>query len=195
MNIETVSKWIQERQSLYPAQMQAGAKIPNESIWKMLENANYAPSHKRTEPWRYVVFSDEMVKDFFGKLSEIYQSVTPVDLIKQEKIKKFENNASIISHVIAICMKRDEKQRIPVQEEEYAVACSVQNMLLSMKVLNIIGYWSTGALAFTEQMKEYLALGKDDKCMGFLLLGVPKKGLPEISKQQISEIQAKVTWR
>lgn len=194
MDIESVSKWIQARQSLYPAQMQAGEKIPDESIWKLLENANYAPSHKRTEPWRYVVFSGNQVQHFYNQLITIYKVISSETAIKEDKIKKFQNNAQIVSHVIAICMKRDAAERLPVFEEEYAVACSVQNMLLTMKALKIIGYWSTPEVAFSEEMKNFLKLEKADKCLGFLILGVPKKGLPEISKKQLSEIQEKVVW-
>lgn len=54
-----VSNLIKNRFSWYPAQMKSNAKIPDESIWKLLELANYAPNHKRTEPWRFVVFSEE----------------------------------------------------------------------------------------------------------------------------------------
>lgn len=195
MDIEAVSKLIQSRQSLYPAQMELGAKIPDEAIWKLLQNANYAPSHKRTEPWRFIVFSEEGVKKFYTAMGEIYKKVTPAEEFKPEKIDKFSKKAELVSHVIAIGMKRDEKERIPVQEEEYAVACAVQNILLSTKSLNIIGYWGTGQLAYTDEMKSFLGFGENDKCLGFLQLGVPKKGLPDLEKKQMSEIEEKVTWK
>ena len=195
MNIEEVNELITSRQSLYPAQMEVGAKIPDEDIWKLLENANYAPSHKRTEPWRYIVFSGEALKKFFAEMGNIYKKITPTEEFKEEKLEKFRKKGETLSHVIAIGMKRDEKESLPVQEEEYAVACSVQNILLSMKSLNIIGYWGTGKIAFTDEMKAFLGLGEKDKCMGFLQLGVPKAGLPDIPKKQISGIEEKVTWR
>lgn len=195
ISIAVASQLIQQRQSLYPAQMQAGAKIPDADIWKLLENANYAPSHKRTEPWRYIIFSGDALHQFFEEMGKIYQKITPKEDFNALKIEKFSMKAATLSHLIAICMKRDEKEQIPIQEEEYAVAASVQNILLSMKPLNIIGYWGTGKIAFSNEMKNYLNLGEKDICMGFLQLGVPKKGLPEIKKQQMSEIKTKVDWR
>jgi len=194
MTIEEISSWIQSRQSLYPAQMQAGIKIEDEKIWQLLRNANYAPSHKRTEPWRYIVFNEDSLKKFYMALGDIYKQITPQAEFKAEKLKKYEHRSTVVSHVIAICMKRDEAKRVPVQEEEYAVACSVQNILLSMKALGIIGYWSTGKIAFSEEIKDFLQLGKEDKCMGFLQLGVPKNDLPEIPKNQMSDIESKVKW-
>ena len=195
MNIEEVSQLIKSRQSLYPPQMQAGVKIPDEDIWRLLENANYAPSHKRTEPWRYVVFSGDALKDFFEEMGEIYKEITPQEEFDASKIDKFRAKGETLSHLIAICMKRDPQKRVPRQEEEYAVACSVQNILLSMKALNIIGYWGTGKIAFSKQMKAYLNLTEEDQCMGFLQLGVPKEGLPDIPKKQMSGIETKVEWK
>ena len=194
MNIEKVSKIIQNRRSWYAAQMDEAVNIPNEDIWKLLKNANYAPSHKRTEPWRFVVFDPNQLSSFFNKMSEIYLKTTRPEDVKEEKLKKYKMKALTLSHVIAICMKRDAAKRVPVKEEEYAVACAVQNILLSMDSLNIIGYWSTGKLAFLEETKTFLNLDIEDKCMGFLQLGVPKKGLPKFPKKQLSEIETKVRW-
>ena len=195
MRIEEVNDLIQKRRSWYAGQMKAGATIPNEDIWKLLKNANYAPSHKRTEPWRFVVFDPDHLQLFFDKMTEIYLKITPEADIKEDKVKKYAMKAKTLSHVIAICMKRDEGERVPVQEEEYAVACAVQNILLSMDALNIIGYWSTGKIAFTEEIKDFLNLRQEDKCLGFLQLGVPMDGLPEMPKKQMSEIESKVDWR
>ena len=195
LSFEQASWLIQNRQSLYPAQMEAGLKIPDEDIWKLLNNANYAPSHKRTEPWRYIVFSGNSLINFFEKMGSIYKAITPKEAFDYRKIEKFNSKAKTLSHLIAICMKRDEKEVVPEEEEAYAVACSVQNILLSMKPLNIIGYWGTGKIAFSKEMKTFLALKDKDKCMGFLQLGVPKSGLPEIPKKQLTTIAEKVEWR
>ncbi|MBD99662.1 MAG: nitroreductase [Verrucomicrobia bacterium] len=194
MNIEQVSALIKSRRSWYAAQMDETKNIPNEDIWKLLQNANYAPSHKRTEPWRFIVFDPTQLNSFFDKMAEIYLKITMPENVKADKLKKYKMKAETLSHVIAICMKRDTAERIPMEEEEYAVACAVQNMLLSLNSLNIIGYWSTGKLAFAEETKTFLKLSDKDKCMGFLQLGVPKKGLPELPKIQMSGIETKVSW-
>lgn len=195
IGIEEVNKIIRSRQSLYPAQMEKGAKIPDSTILEILRNGNYAPSHRRTEPWRYIVFSGDSLIHFFEEMGSIYQSITPSAEFQAEKIEKFRQKAKTLSHLIAICMKRDEKESVPVQEEEYAVACSVQNILLSLKSHNVIGYWGTGKIAFSDQMKNYLQLGENDKCLGFLQFGVPKPNLPTIPKNQMSPIEEKVEWR
>lgn len=194
MEYEKVKNLITSRFSWYPAQMKENEKIPNESIKKLLELANYAPNHKRTEPWRFVVFSEEKVNDFYHKLANIYTESTPEESFDPKKVEKLNARASRVSHVVAIVMKRDEKERVPIQEEEYAVACAVQNILLGASSLNIIGYWGTGKIAFSEEMKSYLKLREEDKCMGFLQFGVPMDNLPTLEKKPMSPIEEKITW-
>jgi nitroreductase len=195
MTYEEIKKLIQSRTSLYPAQMQEGGKIPDEDIRKLLALANHAPNHKRTEPWRFIVFAGKQVKEFYEQMGNIYREITPKEEFEQGKVEKFRGKAESVSHVIAIAIKRDEQERLPADEEAYATACAVQNMYLGLKSLNIIGYWGTGEIAYTEQMKKFLGLGEKDHCMGFLQLGVPKDGLPDVSKTPKTPIDTKVEWR
>jgi hypothetical protein len=46
---------IRRRRSVYPRDYVPGVRVPDSSIQAMLEAANWAPSHGRTEPWRFVV--------------------------------------------------------------------------------------------------------------------------------------------
>lgn len=193
MNYEEVKKVIKSRRSLYPAQMDENKKIPDEDIWKLVELANYAPNHKLTEPWRFKVFGGAKVKDFYNLLIQVNSEWASVDEMRPIA-KKLQGKAEIVSHVIVLYMKRDPQKRVPVHEEEYACACAMQNMLLGMNSLNIIGYWGTGKAAASETMKKALKLEKDDKCIGFLQLGVPKILPPESSRRNPGDVKEKTEW-
>ena len=195
MTYKEISELIKSRQSLYPAQMDSSKTIAEEDIWKLLELANYAPNHKRTEPWRFTVFSGEAKKELFQELIRIYKTKNTAENQNPALIQKLESRADVLSHIITISVKRDEEERIPVQEEEYAVACAVQNMLLAMDSLNIAGYWASPKMVFTEEFKSFLELGEKDVCMGFLQLGVKKANLEIPIKSRQSAIQSKVTWK
>lgn len=193
MEFTDIAKLIKSRRSLYPAQMDESKSITDEDIWKLLDLANYAPTHKLTEPWRFKVFAGKGVKDFYDELVRINAAWVSVDELRP-KAEKLKKKAEVVSHVIALIMKRDPQKRIPIEEEEYAVACAVQNMLLAMESLNIIGYWGTGKAAFSDGMKRFLELGEEDKCMGFLQLGVPKILPPIETKRTPGDITEKVEW-
>jgi len=193
MDYKTVESIMKSRRSLYPAQMDGSKTIPDEDIWKLLEVANYAPTHKLTEPWRFKVFSANKVKDFYNLLIEVNSELFSVDEMRK-KAEKLNAKSEVVSHVVVLYLKRDPQERVPAEEEAYACACAMQNMLLAMNSLNIIGYWGTGKAAGSDRMKKALELGEDDKCIGFLQLGVPKILPPENTKRVPGNVKEKVEW-
>ncbi len=195
MDYNNVKKVISQRQSLFAQQMAENASIEKNKLLQLLELANYAPSHRRTEPLRFVVFQNKEKNTFFRKLAFIYKSNTSNEHFDEKKFHKIEKKSKNVAAVIAICMNRCPKESVPVFEEQWAVACAVQNMLLGMKSLGIIGYWSTPKMAFSNEMKSFLELEGDNQCMGFLQLGISKEGLPEIPRKENNPIEEKISWR
>ena len=49
---------IKKRRSVYPHQF-SEEKIDDEAIQKLLETANWAPTHRKTEPWRFKILTGE----------------------------------------------------------------------------------------------------------------------------------------
>ena len=60
-NIEELNRLIRNRRSIYP-NVFSDEVIPDNIIENMLENANWAPNHGITEPWRFTVFTGEGIK-------------------------------------------------------------------------------------------------------------------------------------
>lgn len=191
-NVEEINELIRTRRSIYPAQY-TGEKVDDNIIEQMLENANWAPNHKHTEPWRFIVFTENGL-DQLGKFqADIYKQVsTKKGNYDEAKMDNLRNKPLTASHVIAIGMKRDEKQSIPVEEEIAAVAAAVQNMQLTASAYGVGCYWGSGGITYMEEAKNALGLEKDDKLLGFLYVGMPKEGFwPEGKRSAIND---KVNW-
>lgn len=191
-NTAEINKLIQTRRSIYPAQY-SGERVDDEIIQQMLENANWAPNHKHTEPWRFIVFTDKGL-DQLGKFqADIYKQVsTAKGNFEESTMEKLRNKPLTASHVIAIGMKRDEKQSIPEVEEVSAVAAAVQNMQLTASAYGVGCYWGSGGITYMEEAKKALALEKEDKLLGFLYVGMPKEGFwPEGKRKPIND---KINW-
>src|SRR6202035_950180 len=60
--IPAVNHLLRSRRSVFPDQFEKGKIIPEEIILELLENANWAPNHKNTEPWRFIVFTGNGLK-------------------------------------------------------------------------------------------------------------------------------------
>ncbi len=183
-----LNTYIRSRRSTFIDQFESGKSIPDEVIWQILENANHAPTHKRTEPWRFFVFSGEGLQILAREQARIYKEGAG-EKFKQAKYDKMLTSPLQCSHIIAIVMKRHEG--LPEMEEIAATACAVENIYLSLAAYGIGGYWSTGGITFMKGAKNWLQLEDQDLLLGFFQLGYIK--LP--SQPRIpGDIKEKVCW-
>jgi nitroreductase len=163
---------IRTRRSVFVAQFEPGKIIPDDIIWQLLENANWAPSHKRTESWRFTVFTGTGLQKLADFQAELYKQ-TAGPKFSDGKYEKLRESPGQCSHVIAIGMKRVD-QGLPEIEEIEAVACAVQNLALSAHAYGLGGFWSTGGITYTDEAKAFFGLGPEDKLLGFFNLGYPR---------------------
>lgn len=167
MEIENV---IENRRAIYPKQM-SGETIDNETIERMLELANWAPTHQRTEPWRFKVYTGDKMKSLLDKCKELYVKQTSVDKFNSEKLTKLDERKQQVSHIVAICLQRNEAE-LPEFEEIAAVSMAVQNMWLYLaSTQKYGGYWSTPGYALGQDFADFLALSEGQKCLGLFLIG------------------------
>ncbi|QNL21118.1 nitroreductase [Hyphobacterium sp. CCMP332] len=171
MQSKFISEYIKERRSLYPAQY-SNKKVDDAIVREILENANWAPSHKRTYPWRFTVFSGDGLQKLAHFQSELYKKKsTENGNFDKEKYEKLNQKPLMASHVIAIGMKRDIKKSVPEIEEIASVACAVQNMHLTTSAYGLGAYWGTGGITYFEEAKAFFDLEENDKLMGFFFIG------------------------
>jgi nitroreductase len=183
---------IHNRRSIFPKDY-ITERVDDEIIKQMLENANWAPTHKLTEPWRFVVFTGDGLKKLAVFQGECYKEVTgKAGSFKEDRYQNLRTKPLESSHIIAVGMKRDEMQRVPEWEELAAVFCAIQNMYLTATVYGVGCYISTGGITNFEEAKEFFGLGPQDKLCGFLNVGMTKPGLKFGMKR--NPIEEKVKW-
>jgi nitroreductase len=189
--VETINELIRSRRSIYP-NMFTSEKVDDKIIHQMLENANWAPTHKLTEPWRFTVFSGKGLNKLAAFQAELYRKVTEDEgTFKASDFQKLLEKPLSASHVIAIGMKRDEKERLAEIEEIEAVACAVQNMYLTAAAYGLGAYWGSGGITYFEEAKSFFGLGEKDRLLGFFFVGIPKF-LPPSGKRK--PVEDKITW-
>ncbi len=177
---------IRKRRSVFPPQFN-DKEIPKELLRQLLDAANHAPTHRRTEPWRFKVLTGESKARLGAFMSAKYQEIE--EKPKQIKIKKLEENPVKAAAILLICMQRDPQLRIPEWEEIAATAMAVQNIWLSATDLGIGGYWSSPSLI--RYMDEFVDLNEGEKCLGLFYLGYSDYPLTEAQRTPIEE---KVEW-
>ena len=188
-----IKEIIHQRRSVYPKDFKEGEIIDDGIIEEILELATWAPTHKLTQPWKFIVYKGEGVKQFFEKQAAIYREITPEDKIAPRKLEKYALKAQQVSHVIAVIAEHHPENKIPEIEEVVATACALQNIYLSLGHYGIAGYLSTGNVCYSPQMSSFLKLKPEDKCLGFFQLGVPADDLKIYNRKRISANE-KTQW-
>lgn len=182
---------IKSRRSVKPAKMN-GKKIPDEVILKILEAGDWAPTHKITEPWRFIVFSDEKVKAFCLEHAELYKNNTSAEKFNRDKYEKLIGNGVYPSHIVIAYMKRSESVAIPEIEEIAAVSASIQNILLAATAYGAASFWSTGGLTHKSELKTQLGLSPGDRIMGILYFGYTDHSF---EGKRIIPLEEKINWK
>ena len=185
---EQVTELIRKRRAIFPKTYNSKA-ITREVIEEILENANWAPTHKLTQPWRFKVLVGGALERLSDFLSDFYKKNTPENLFSEVKYNKMRENPQKSACVIAICMKRDPEERVPEWEELAAVSCAVQNMWLTCTAYGIGCYWSTPDAAL--KADEFLGLAEGERCLCLLYMGY--HDLPDLPGKR-SPVEEKTTW-
>ncbi len=184
-----INEVIKKRRSVFPAQYNT-TPISKEFIKIVLENANWAPTHRLTQPWRFKIVQGE-AKNRLGKfLSDTYTDITTDEDFSPFKHKKIQNNCKSASAIIAICMQRDLKERVPEWEEIASTAMAVQNMWLTCAAYGVGCYWSSPKLI--AYMGDFFDFEEEERCLGFFYMGNYDKEEEMESKR--TSIESKVEW-
>ncbi|MEO0339393.1 MAG: nitroreductase [Bacteroidota bacterium] len=179
---------IQKRRSIYPPSY-VDKPIPKEILEEILEAANWAPNHRKTEPWRFKVIRGGAKERLGQYMADFYKANTPEEKFSPMKFKKNIKKTAKSDTIIAICMKRDPADSLPEWEEEAAVAMAVQNMWLMCTAHSIGSYWSSGKALL--KANDFLGLEEGEKCMGAFFMGYYEVDIPQPEKASIME---KVEW-
>ncbi len=190
--MSTLSNVIHERRSIKPSLMNQ-KKIDPSIIQYLLELADWAPTHGRTEPWRFVVFSGDGLQKFSNQHADLYKAHTPEEVFTNAKYQNIIQNGEKASHIIAVYMKRQPSQKIPLIEEIAATAAAIEHILLGAQEQGIAALWSTGGMTYHDSMKKILGLEENDQMMGLIYLGYSDEDAPA-AKRNIP-LSEKITWK
>lgn len=183
-NLSEITELIKNRRTIYPEQF-SDRKVHREQIELILNNAQWAPTHGNTQPWRFVIFTEEGRNKLSDFLARTYLEITPTEKQNDSKLAKMIERPFLSSVAIAVCMKRQSEGKIEEIEEIEAVACAIQNMHLTCTAYGIGGFWSTPKIIYHAKMNEFLGLNDNDKCLGIFYLGYPSIDWPESHRKPL----------
>ncbi len=192
-DVEVVTRIITKRRSVY-ADNFLKRDISRAILKQILVNATWAPTHKMTEPWRFVVLQGNQQARFGHYMEEYYKEFYARQLPAEELpakyryLREYPLNAACM---VAVILVRHPKIVLPEWEEIAAVSSAVQNMALSCTAYGIGGYWSTTSAAM--DYVTGLGLAENERSMGIFYMGYYDDG-KDVPKKRRTPLAKKVSW-
>lgn len=152
-------------------------EVPEDVIEKLLDAAIWAPNHRKTEPWKFRVFTGQARVKLGNEMARIMEKKTK-ELAKEEAKKKIEKvRVGPLRAPVIITLAVSPSGKVPEIEEVTACGCAIQNLLLAATSMGLATYVRTGEIAFEKELNKYLQLEEKDHILGFIYVGYPKKDI------------------
>ncbi|WP_233632492.1 nitroreductase [Parapedobacter sp. ISTM3] len=185
-DFNTIQHIIHHRRSIFPASY-VKREITRDTLMQLLDCANAAPTHKLTQPWRFIVFREEGLMRLADQLASLYKAHTPAEQFLQKKYENTREKVLQSGAVIAILVSYSGA--VPQWEELAATACAVQNLWLAASAANIGGYWSSPGTV--KHMGGFLQIADNEECLGFFYMGYHEDPARKANRKAVAE---KIRW-
>lgn len=185
---------IQHRRSMGLSRLKPDP-VDRSLIERMLEAANWAPSHGDTEPWRFTVFTGEgreaLAKLLNAAFREDQAAMSPSS--EEHDVARKRAFAAPVWISIGVSPARNEDGSLVMtaEEEVLAVACAVQNLHLMANALGLAGMWHSKGLNVNPAVARGLGLEPPERLLGFFACGWPATEWLTSERRPLSE---KVRW-
>jgi nitroreductase len=116
--------------------------IPEETLWRILDAARWAPNHRLTEPWCIAIIgtrSREALAD--GLASQTASSQDPAVVAKAKNDARRKVMASPVLLAVTCRVASNPAQQV---EDLAAVCAAIQNLQLAAWAEGIGTHWNTG---------------------------------------------------
>lgn len=162
--------------------------IPPGELRAIVEAGTWAPTHGRSEPWRFTVFAGDSRVHLGELFAQVYAAGSAADRDSAATLDAQRARALKASAWISLELHVPPTSKFPLWEEQAALACAAQNMMLAATAFGLVSKWASGAVMVSPVMAG--ALGAPH-LMGFLYLGYPLGEVPGGTRRPLDE---KVVW-
>ncbi|WP_179289924.1 nitroreductase family protein [Shouchella clausii] len=138
-----------------------------EEIVEILEVAKWAPNHKLTEPWRFLLYAEEGKKQFVD--AYLKTQAGSDGKIPEKAQKKAAYFREIPLHLVVV-MPEDPRQK--TWDEDYGAVCAmIQNIQLAAWARGIGMIWRTNDWIYNPVFREAIGVQPGEKIVATLMIG------------------------
>ena len=150
----------------------ASREVDSALVDRIVNSAQWAPNHKRTWPLRVAVITGDSRRTLGDTIADA-MAVHGDDEMKVAKTRgKFMR-----SPVIIVVASAEGATTNETEENKYAVAAGVQNMLLMAESFSLAALWGSPAKGANGAITTLCSMESTDHVMGIIYLGWPKQSI------------------
>ena len=150
----------------------ASREVDPEIVDRIVNIAQWAPNHKRTWPLRVAVVSGDS-RRILGDTIADAMAVHGDDEMKVTKTRgKFMR-----SPIVIVVASAEGATTNETEENKYAVAAGVQNMLLMTESFGLAALWGSPAKGTNDAITALCSMEPTDHVMGIIYIGWPTQSV------------------
>jgi nitroreductase len=190
---DTIANVIRQRRTIKQFLPQP---VPRALLQELIDLSIWAPNHRLTEPWRFYVL-DGAARDKLGAIAAqiTAEKLTGSGVDLTAATRKGDEAAVTWSSVPALLYVTSLRDTNPeIDLENYgAVCCALQNFALAAYAAGIGTSWSSGAVAASPALHEFVGAGANEQMVGLIRVGYLDPALSS-PKSRRKEGSAFTTW-
>ncbi|MCX6515596.1 MAG: nitroreductase family protein [Actinobacteria bacterium] len=161
----------------------ASREIDSSIVERIVNTAQWAPNHKRTWPLRAAVISGDSRRVLGDTIADAMAAHGDDDIKVLKTRGKFMRSPIVI---VVAAAKGDTSNE--TEENKYAVAAGVQNMLLMAESFGLAALWGSPAKGANDAITALCLMESTDHVMGIIYLGWPTQSvrIPERPGNQVT---------
>jgi nitroreductase len=155
-------------------------------IRQVLEAATWAPNHRLTEPWRFIVLSGDARVGLGEAMGEAAARKATTAEAGERARSSAAGKPLRAPYVIAVYAEPNPAEM--EIEEVAATAAAAQNLLLAAHALGLAAMWRSGDLIYTPEVRDYLQLPDSAIMLGVIYVGFSAMEPPMRERSSVDSV-------
>lgn len=162
--------------------------VPPALVEQAIDAARWAPNHHLTEPWRFFVLTGDARAALGEALAtEVLDGRAGDPKAEAEALGL--RTKLVRAPVLVVVAQTGLSGDAARDEEDYAAcACATQNLLLAAHALDLAAKWSTGKMAQSAAVRDFLGLDRGDRIVAYVYLGLSGDEVVESRRRPGAEV-------
>ena len=187
--------------------------VPEAMVERLLEAATRAPSGQNTQPWAFLVVTEEAGRRFFGEkyrswMRKLSRGREPAPDDRSQRAREIRAARHLGDHMpevpllILACGKRDwpfavpEDRRVGHAPPSYgSVYPAVQNLLLACRGLGLGASLTTLHQMFESELHDYFGIPDDYGVVASIPIGFPQGNFGPVRRHPVASKTHRERWR